>query len=502
MSAVGLRSLAVRGSMWSIGGNIGVNVTRFASNVILASLLLEEHFGLMALVSVVLAGLEMFSDVGIGPSIVQHPRGEEHRFLRTAWTIQVIRGLALWACVCILAWPVAWLYSQNDPTAWQLLWLLPVAGFGAVFNGFNSTSLFVLQRNIHLRPLMLFNWGLLCLQVVVQIIWAWLYPTVWALVGGGVIHAATRMTLSHVLFRSPGDGFGWDRAALGELVRFGRWIFLSTLLTFFAMQADRLIFGGMIPIRLLGVYAIAAQIALMPFQMLAQLGSNVIFPLYSRLHGMGRELGTVFGRVRWPLLLLGGWMLSGLIAGGPTIMRLFYEERFHEGGWMIQWLVIGLWFSIMEASIGAAMLARGQAYWVALANGAKLLAMIALIPLGYWYAQFPGALAGYAGADVAKYVTASIIGRRIGLRGLKQDVSLTVLVGGAAAAGWFLAELLAGRDLPEILIATAIFVVVSAIWAPWVWPQARELIRKGPPVQIPTSADDVASPTAADARSF
>ena len=59
-------------------------------------LLFPEAFGIMALVSVVLVGLAMFSDVGIGPAISQHKRGDDAAFLDTAWTINVVRGAALW----------------------------------------------------------------------------------------------------------------------------------------------------------------------------------------------------------------------------------------------------------------------------------------------------------------------------------------------------------------------------------------------------------------------
>ena len=67
-----------------------------ASNLILTRLLFPEAFGLMALGSVVLVGLQMFSDAGIGPSIAQSPRGDDPEFLDTAWTAQVLRGVILW----------------------------------------------------------------------------------------------------------------------------------------------------------------------------------------------------------------------------------------------------------------------------------------------------------------------------------------------------------------------------------------------------------------------
>ena len=67
---------------------------RLLSSVILSRLFLPEYFGLMALVTTVIVGMNLFSHVGLQDSVIQNPR-ETSRFLNTAWTIQVIRGAGL-----------------------------------------------------------------------------------------------------------------------------------------------------------------------------------------------------------------------------------------------------------------------------------------------------------------------------------------------------------------------------------------------------------------------
>jgi O-antigen/teichoic acid export membrane protein len=79
-------------------------VIRFGSNLIITRLLLPEHFGLMALVTTFLVGLALFSDTGVGPNIIQNPKGEEPIFFNTAWTVQAIRGVLLWV-VAVACWP-------------------------------------------------------------------------------------------------------------------------------------------------------------------------------------------------------------------------------------------------------------------------------------------------------------------------------------------------------------------------------------------------------------
>ena len=59
----------MRSSMFTILGFGTQQAIRFGSNLILARLLFPEAFGTMALVTVLLVGLTMLSDLGIQPAI-------------------------------------------------------------------------------------------------------------------------------------------------------------------------------------------------------------------------------------------------------------------------------------------------------------------------------------------------------------------------------------------------------------------------------------------------
>src|SRR5206468_9319193 len=128
-----VRNAALRGSAWVVAGYAGGQALRFGSNLILARWLFPADFGLMALVNVFLQGLQMFSDVGIGPNIIQNKRGDDPAFLNTAWTVQVIRGAALWVGSCLLSLPLGAFYGES-----RLGRLIPVAGMTALISGFNS----------------------------------------------------------------------------------------------------------------------------------------------------------------------------------------------------------------------------------------------------------------------------------------------------------------------------------------------------------------------------
>jgi O-antigen/teichoic acid export membrane protein len=391
--------------------------------LILWRLLYAEAFGMMALVNVFIQGLVMFSDVGIGPSIVQHKRGDDPDYLNTAWTIQVMRGFLLCLAAFILAKPVASFYKEPG-----LAVLIPVAAIGAVISGFNSTRLFTLTRKISLGRLTVLDLASQAVGLVVTIAWAWVHRSIWALIIGGLASNLVRLLMSHTFLPGIRNRFRWDRASVHTLLRFGRWIFFSTLLTFMVMQSDRLIFGKLIPMGLLGVYSIALTWASLPIAIFDRVFNAVLFPLLSRLHEEGTDFSAAFLKARKPWLLLGGWTTACLISGGPSLIQLLYDTRAASAGWIIQILAAGIWMLLLETANGTALLALGEPKWVAAGNGAKLVGMIVFIPVGYARFGFPGAVVGFAASELLRYVTSVVGARRHNVACFSQDLWLSALV--------------------------------------------------------------------------
>jgi O-antigen/teichoic acid export membrane protein len=450
-----------RGSFWSLAGYGGSQALRFGGNLLLTRMLLPEAFGLMALINALLIGLQLFSDIGIGPGIIQNRRGDDPAFLDTAWTVQILRGIALWIVACAVALPFAAFYG--DP---GLAWLLPIAGLTALLAGFNSTRIFSMYRHVNLARVSTLELVSQAAGIAVMIAVALVDRSIWALVAGGLAGSLTKLLLSHTILPGLANHFRWDRSALGPMLRFGRWIFFSTILTFLVGQSDRLVFGKLVPLAVLGVYSVGAMIATMPATALSRMASSVYFPVYSRLHNSGRDLGSAFGRVRRPALLLAGWMIAGLAGGGEAAVRLLYDERYVEAGWIIQLLALGSWFTVLESTNGAALLARGQANWVAAGNAGKLVGMVLLIPLGFALGGFVGAVAGLAASDVFKYAVSAFAATRAGLRGWPEDLRLSAWVFATAWLSWRLAALVEQAGAARLTVALAVLLAVTLAWAP------------------------------------
>jgi O-antigen/teichoic acid export membrane protein len=457
-----LRSRALGGSFWTIFGYGTSNVLRLVGNIILARLLFPEAFGLMAIIHVFIQGLWLFTDVGIGPAIVQSSRGDDPKFLDTAWTLQVVRGVCLCIVSFLIAWPVSRLYVGTDPLAAELVWYLPVTGLTAIMDGAISTRVHVYGRHLRIKQITLLDMAMHVISLVVMIVFAWLHPSVWALIAGSLAKCAVRVVLSHTVFEGQRNRLRWDPAAARALFHFGKWVFVSTMLTFLATQADRLIFGGLVPWDLLGVYGIAAALAAMPVGALLQVGAKVIFPTLSRLRDREEALLSEASRLRVPLLIGGGALVSAMLPAAPALIRLLYDDRYAAAGWIVQILLVGAWFQVLEAPNTALLLARGETRAVAVGNATKLVGILVLLNVGFSLHNFPGALVGLAAADACRYAATSALVRRRGLRFLALDSGASALVVVACGLG-LSAEAWAGG--PETF--TGLVAGAAAGAAPW-----------------------------------
>ena len=423
-----LKQQALRGAAWTFIGYGASQALRLASNLILTRLLAPEFFGLMALVNVFIIGLHLFSDIGIGPSIIQNKRGDDPDFLNTAWTMQVIRGFALWIGCLVIAWPLSQFYDQ------QLLWLIPIIGLGTIIDGFNSTSLCTLNRHLALGKLTILEFGSQVIALTVMITWAFFNRTIWALVVGNIVSSLVKMVWSHLLVPGERNRFAWDKEASKELFSFGRWIFIATAMTFLAAQADKLILGKLFTLELLGIYTVASTFAELPKQVMTKMSHQVIFPVISKRANLPRqELRAQILQKRWLLLIGIAVMIILLFSFGDLVVLTLYDERYEDGAWMLPIIALGLWPMLLPLTNEKALLAIGKPLYAAWGNFLKFIYMIVLLPLGFRFFGNLGAILIIAFNDLPLYGAVNYGLWREGLNGIGQDMKATLFLLGLIA---------------------------------------------------------------------
>jgi len=451
-----------------MGGVALTQAIRLASNIVFAAVLKEETFALMALVNAFIQGLVMFSDIGLAPSIVQNPRGDEQDFLDTAWTIQLIRNTGLALIAVASAFPIAAFYAKNDPAAFEIRYLLPIVAVGTFLDGFQSTKIRTAVRHMLRSRVVIVEVLTQVVAIATMVALAIVTRSVFALAVGGAVGSLCRVVLSDVMFEGQRNRLRWDPLAAAELVRFGKWIFVSTAISFLAAQIDKLSLGRLFPLSEVGVYSIAANLALLTPTVMGHIQGTIAFPLYSRMLELNMTVRAVVARTREPLLVAGGYLVALMIAGAESFISFAYDSRYAAAGMYVPILAVGAWFAMLEGNYGAALLAVGRFQWGAAANTAKVLTFVALVwPAGKAWG-IGGVVAVVALSDVSKLLVTAIGVRSLDLKEYGKEVfflALTMAVGGGTMAAVHFGPAFL-REFPAVALVLE-FLVVTLAFAPF-----------------------------------
>ncbi len=454
--------MIVNASIWSMGSLAVGQFARLASSLVLSRLLAPADFGVVAIVSSILAGLQMFSEIGIGPSIVRSTRGEDPVFLDTAFTLQAARGFLLLVVACLAAWPIAAAYGP------ELLYLMPAAGVTALFNGLASSRVAIASRHMDQRRLTYLELTTFVVQLCTTLVWAWHAPSAWAIVGGWMAGSAWRVLLSHSFMGHWQDRLRLDREALRELLAFGRWVFIGTALAFFAFQIDRLLLGKLMDMEAVGLYSIALSLVSLPRELVNRVASAIQFAALSRC---ARESPGHFEALllksRRVLVILALWMLVTIAYYAQAFFAILYDARYQGASEILRYLTVGVFINSVSQASAFGLLALGDSKALARADIVRVVTMIPACLAGGLYFGLPGFIAGLAVSALAGYLFQAQSLRSHKVHILAPDLAIFLLFLALLAvplatgnwSGW--AGHYRGIDLGSLAICTAILIPLS-----------------------------------------
>ena len=434
---------ALKQAPWQAIAVIGQAVLQVALVGVLARVVAPADFGLVAIASIALSFAAMFSEIGLGPALIQRLELTE-KHVHAGFTLSLLLSGVLFV-ICEIAAPwIAILFREPLVTP-----VVRALAFSFVLNGPSLVAEALLQRELAFKRLMwvrLAAWGLGYAPVGVTL--AWLGFGVWSLVAATL----TQVTVQTVLMLSLQPHklrLSLDRAAVRELVSFGFGLTLTRLLNMLVSQVDRLVIGRWLGARSLGQYQLAAQFTEVPMRYASQVIGAVLYPALSRVQDDKGAVATAFARTvgAQQLVFAPAGLVLSLLAG-PVVVTILGP------GWseaILPLAILAPALALRGVLQTADVVVRtfGAVYWAALWRLVSLAVVVSAAMIGLRWG-----LVGVTFAAVLGQVVMTFLSTSLALR--------------IAGAGWrdLLLATVPGLRLAVVSCAAASLVLAIDNWLP------------------------------------
>lgn len=224
--------------IWRFAERSGAQIVSFIVSIVLARILAPEDYGMIALVTVFTAILQVFVDSGLGTALIQKKEADDLDF-SSVFYFNFIVCIVLYVGMFIAAPYIALFYEDSSLTS-----VIRILSLTLVISGIKGIQQAYVSRNMLFKRFFFSTIGGTLFSAILGIVMACAGHGVWALVAQQLSNAAidTLILWGTVKWR-PQKMFSWKR--LKSLLAFGWKLLVSALLDTAYNNLRNLIIGKM-----------------------------------------------------------------------------------------------------------------------------------------------------------------------------------------------------------------------------------------------------------------
>lgn len=362
--------------------------------VLLTRLLSPADFGVVGAALVIITISLTFSQLGLGPALIQRPVLEPGH-ISTAFFASSAFGLLVAGIVWLVA-PLLALFFRMEQLTLVVRWLavvFPILGLTTVAEN-------LLQRDLRFR--LLANTDVAAYAVgygVVGVVLALLGGGVWALVAAQVTQVCVRSIVllkAHPPLFHPRPTRRWFH----ELLGYGAGVSAARIGFTVANQIDNFVVGRWLGAIALGLYSRAFQLMSVPTALLGDVLDKVLFPTMARVQDDQRRLASAFlqGTAIVVLVTLPAGVIAAILA--PDLVAVAFGSKWSPLIRPFQVLALGMMFRTSFRLSDSLSRATGRVYRRAWRQGI----FAAMVFLGALVGQRAGVTGVAAGVLLALFL--------------------------------------------------------------------------------------------------
>jgi O-antigen/teichoic acid export membrane protein len=360
-----------------------------AKFLILARILGPDGVGLISAALLAVAIGEALTDLGLEQAIVQRLEPPNTQQLSAVWTFLLVRGLLIGTSIFFSARPVALLFGVPDAVP-----LIQLAATIPIVRNATNVGLAIAYRHRNFRIIALLQSGTSLLDAALSVILLLSSGYLLSVIYGTLLAELARMVVSHMIFRHR-PSLDFNARKISDLTTYGRWIWGSSLLTFFLNQFDRVLAGRYLGSSGLGVYHVSTRLAQVGISDLAVGLGKYIFPTLSESYrGSTERASNQFTHLFVAVLSIILPTVTYVVLLAPLLIRYVLGPEWLGAIPTFQLLVANMGFGALITLLVAYLRAVGTPRAV---TESALLQAVVMVPIA-WTGVMNYGLMGLAAA--------------------------------------------------------------------------------------------------------
>ncbi|MBN2411411.1 MOP flippase family protein [candidate division KSB1 bacterium] len=370
-----LKEKTVSGVFWTGLAKTSMQFMLVAVLFILARLLSEEDFGLIAMAGIITVAIGMVNERGLGTAIIQKKSVPASQLSTMFWASLVFGGILFGIGVGI-SFPFAKFYNEQLVKP-----VIIVMSTGFFIGAFGIVQKALLTKEMAFKKLAIIEMCAVLVSGITAIILAMSNFGVWSLVALSLLRDLISVILLW-LFCPWRPVLHFSRRELNELLGFSASVLGNDVALYLVTNADITIIGKVLGKALLGYYSLALNLVKMPVTRLSAIVARVVFPAFSELQDDLLSFKKSYLRSVTFISLITFPLLAGLAVFSREFIQVFLGENWLPMSTPLMILIPMAMLKSVGSIKGSVLMACGKPEIEFKWNLAYLLPLIAAVLFG------------------------------------------------------------------------------------------------------------------------
>jgi O-antigen/teichoic acid export membrane protein len=387
----------ILGAGWTVSSRLSGRLIDFVTVLILARTLTPADFGLMALAMSVTLIVDAVLQIPLILALTRLPSVSKSH-LDTAFTLGLLRGLAMAIVVLIAAWPFAHIYDDH-----RLISLIAVLAIGPIARSLYSPAMVKYVRELNFRLIFIAEMSGKIGASLLAVAIVYVGGGYWAIAASSITTPIAITVISY--FIAPYRP-AFSMASFPEFSSFIGWFSMSQVTSTISWQFDRIMLGYFISKSDLGQFAMATDLSDLPTQSLIGPAMQPLMAAFSSISNDRERLSKAYLRASRFTMLLAAPACIGMSLTADLIVSVLLGAKWQEAAFYLHWLSLTIVLNAFYQPVGSLAMATNRNNMIFRINLVELLSRVTLVSLGIYFYSLIGVVFARGAMSLILFVVA------------------------------------------------------------------------------------------------